>query len=219
LQFAASLFILDIASLIGDMRLLAMLALASATVLVSPESLLAEKPCPQSRLSGILDIENEMADKHGLTRIPDMATLRHFVKNKLLLALPGNPNLYYVTVPSQYRYVRPWVTPFILKLSQDFSHAFPGKKLKITSLVRTIKHQAMLERLGISDALGQSTHPTGSTFDISRLPLNEEEKQWMRRRLAADLCLRKINAIEEFKNNAFHVMVFPPPDFNIKKAQ
>lgn len=167
-------------------------------------------------LKGSLAVENKVAKKFNLTKIEDAVMLKRFVRAGLLIRIPPSTDSFWLDVPRWRSYARPWAGKFLKELSDNFAKRFSGKRLKITSLIRPARYQRWLEREDISDADGRSTHPTGSALDISRRPMTEEQILWMRCILGRRQREGRINAIEEFRNNAFHVMVFPPTGFKEK---
>lgn len=172
-----------------------------------------KKPQPTISLkasSESLARQNKIIDSYGLPRIADRQELARFL-----------PKYFFVKVSSPYLemadevggYATMPTRDFILKLGEEFFTAFKHK-LKIPSLLRTAEDQKKITEQGRSIANGsapelQSSHLAGVAIDISKKPLNENERQWLLKKLFAYKQAGKIEAIEEIWNNAFHIMVCP----------
>lgn len=157
-------------------------------------------------------VQNERADGDNLSRMRNTAMLRRFVRHGYLARVPEISRSYYVhDVPAQYRYSRPWTKLFLERLSRQF-HAKFGRKLRITSLVRTEARQNRLMRRNpnAAESVGalRSSHLTGSTIDISKRFMSRAERQWMRDVLFSLREKGFIYAIEEFHQPTFHIMVY-----------
>ena len=108
-----------------------------------------------------------------------------------------------------YRTASPMVVKFIGTLSRDFYNRFGGKRLKVTSLVRTVEYQKKLQRRNKNAAkISYSAHLTGAAIDISYKEMTAEEMNWMRNRLTLLERERIIEATEERFQACFHIMVF-----------
>lgn len=154
--------------------------------------------------------QNRVIDAYGLPRIADRRELARFLPEHFFVKV-SSPYLEmaddvggYATIPTR---------DFVLELGQDFFAAFKHK-LKISSLLRTAEDQRKIAAEGRSIADGsapelQSSHLAGISFDISKKPLSEQERQWLLKKLFAYKKEGKIEAIEEMWNNAFHVFVCP----------
>jgi len=156
--------------------------------------------------------QNRRADEEGLSRIQDLAMLRRFVRAELLVPVPPRTRYYYTRyIPGHYHYLRPWSKLFLDRLSRDY-HARFGKRLRVTSMVRTAALQKQLARRNenAADAHGprRSSHLTGATLDISKFGMSRQEIDWMRRRLHALKQQGCLYAVEEFSQPTFHIMVF-----------
>lgn len=163
-------------------------------------------------------IQNARADADNLSRMRDVAMVQRFAQNGLLVHVPSSTRSYYLhAIPSAYHYCRPWTKLFLDRLSREY-HAKFGQRLRITSMVRTVKRQMMLARRNgnAADAFGalRSSHLTGATLDISKHSMSAAGRTWMRKVLYS---LRKsgyLYAIEEFEEPTFHVMVYTNyPDY------
>lgn len=168
---------------------------------------------PLQGSSQSLEKQNKIADDHNLSRIENDAMLRDFIAKKLLIRVPAETSTFYVSTEKKFQYLRPWAKEFLEEIAARHFARF-GIRLKISSLVRTRVYQDKLVREKISDADGkiwerQSTHLTGSAFDISRITMSPGELSWMRGELLSWKKRGLIEPEEEFINNTFHVMVSP----------
>ncbi len=163
-------------------------------------------------------IQNARADADNLSRMRDVAMVQRFAQNGLLVRVPSSTRFYYLhAIPSAYRYCRPWTKLFLDRLGREYYAKF-GRRLRVSSLVRTVTRQLMLARRNgnAADAFGalRSSHLTGATLDISKHSMSAAGRTWMRNVLYS---LRKrgyLYAIEEFEEPTFHVMVYANyPDY------
>lgn len=157
-------------------------------------------------------IQNRQADEDNLSRIEDAKMLERFVRLKLLASVPGDTRDYYLAnVPSRYRFARPWTKLFIERLGNQYRDRF-GTKLRVTSLIRTISLQNSLRRRNANAASPygekRSTHLTGASIDISKKGMTRAQQNWMRGVLRSLREQGYIFAIEEFRQPAFHIMVY-----------
>jgi murein DD-endopeptidase MepM/ murein hydrolase activator NlpD len=165
---------------------------------------------PASR--GNLVRENARADADGLSRLRTRATLDRFVRAGLLVPVPESGRGFLVVgVPGWRRVARPWTHLFLSQLGQAVHTLFRGR-LRVTDLTRTEAVQAALGESNGNAAPARgplaSTHLTGAALDLSKIEHSDLEIAWLRvvlRRLAAR---GLVNAIEEFAQPHFHVMVF-----------
>jgi hypothetical protein len=156
-------------------------------------------------------IQNKKANADDLSRMQNVAMIQRFRKGGYLVRVPRTSRHYYVRyVPAKYRYLRPWSKLFLDRLSRQYYARFK-KKLRVTSLVRTVALQKKLARSNgnAASATGprRSSHLTGATLDISKARMTAKERRWMRRVLHS---LRKkgyVYAVEEFRQPTFHIMV------------
>ena len=156
--------------------------------------------------------ENAEADRAGLVRIEDDTTLERMKRNGELMKIPNergvkvDPRLL-----EKWAWVRGETATFLSDLGRDFDIAF-GRPFLVSSAVRTMKYQWLLRFInGNAAAVNgsrRSTHPTGATIDITKLPLTENEIAWLRVRLLALEEAGVIQVTEEFHQSVFHVMVF-----------
>ncbi len=156
--------------------------------------------------------QNRRADSDDLSRMRDVAMVRRFAKAGLLVPVPAQARHYYLKeIPSSYSYLRPWSKLFLDRLSQQYYARF-GRKLRVTSLVRTVGLQnALGERNGnAADAHGprRSSHLTGATLDISKATMSAAEQEWMRGVLASLKQRGYLYAVEENQQPTFHIMVY-----------
>ncbi len=161
--------------------------------------------------------QNLRADAEDLSRLEDLAMLKRFVRAGLLVPVPAARSYYLHRVPPSYRYLRPWSKLFLDRLSSQFHLRF-GVPLRVTSLARTVSYQSGLQRRNenAASAYGEkrSTHLTGSSLDISKKDMTEAQLSWMRRVLHSLHEKGCLNAVEEFYQPAFHVMVYKNyPDY------
>ncbi len=159
-------------------------------------------------------IENSRTDSYHLSRMRNHAMIRRFYRAGYLVRVPlRTPSYYLHGVPAMYRYLRPWSKLFLDRLSAQF-HARFRQRLRITSLVWTVEFQLRLTRTNrnAADARGpyRSSHLTGATFDISKRFMSFRARQWIRRVLFSLRQAGYLDAIEEFQEPCFHVMIYPP---------
>lgn len=157
-------------------------------------------------------IQNRRADADNLSRMRDVAMVRRFHRAGYLVRVPSSSRHYYLkSVPANYRYLRPWSKLFLDRLSRQY-HARFGKRLRVTSMVRTVQFQNALARRNGNAAAATgaraSSHLTGATLDISKTPMTAAEVEWMRRVLASLKRQGVIYAVEEFQQPTFHIMVY-----------
>lgn len=158
-------------------------------------------------------IQNERANQFHLTRLLDLAMVREFHSDGLLVSVPSRMPYYYLDhVSPDYSYLRPWAKVFLDQLSREYYARF-GQPLRITSMLRTVLVQERLTRWNpnAAQAIGadRSSHLTGATLDISKHFMNYRGELWMRRTLVQMERAGYVYAIEEFHQPCFHVMVFP----------
>ncbi len=168
------------------------------------------RPIPASR--GHRARENAGADADRLSRIRTRAVLDRFVRAGLLVSVPPvTPGFAVVGVPGWRRVTRPWTRTFLRQLGAAVSARF-GSRLRVTDLSRTEAVQRALEAWNGNAAPARgplaSTHLTGAAVDLSKVEHSDVEIAWLRavfRRLNAR---GLVDAIEEFAQPHFHVMVF-----------
>lgn len=155
--------------------------------------------------------QNRRADADDLSRMTDVAMVRRFADAGLLVRVPSRTKYYYTRyIPAKYRYVRPWSKLFLDRLSQQYYARF-RKKLRVTSLIRTVALQNSIGRRNknAASAYGprRSSHLTGATLDISKKGMSSREIAWMRRVLHSLHEKGYLYAVEEFRQPTFHIMV------------
>ncbi|HTU32542.1 MAG TPA: DUF5715 family protein [Candidatus Acidoferrum sp.] len=158
-------------------------------------------------------IQNERANQFHLTRLANLAMVREFHAEGLLVSVPSRMPYYYLDhVSPDYSYLRPWAKLFLDQLSREYYERF-GQPLRVTSLLRTVQVQERLTRWNsnAAQAVGadRSSHLTGATLDISKHFMNYRGELWLRRNLVQMERAGYLYAIEEFHQPCFHVMVFP----------
>jgi hypothetical protein len=189
--------------------LTALIALAALSVL-APAARAQSRQLTANGSSQI--IQNVEADRQDLTRMVDAAMIARFAGSGFLVPVHEESSHYQVdTVASAYRYTRPWTKLFLDRLSTQYSSRF-GKKLRVTSLVRSVDHQKQLARrngnAAEADGPKQSSHLTGATIDISKRFMSAKEQRWMRNLLVSLKNAGYLYAIEERQQPVFHVMVY-----------
>lgn len=138
--------------------------------------------------------------------------VKRFARLNLLETVPKRTKFYYAPYTStNYRYLRPWTKLFLTRLSRQHYARFK-KKLKVTSLIRTIAYQNRLRKRNGNAALAigprASSHLTGATLDISKAGMTSKQIAWMRRVLASLKRQGYLYAVEEFRQPVFHIMVY-----------
>jgi hypothetical protein len=155
--------------------------------------------------------ENAAADAQRLTRLRTRAMLERFVGAGLLVPMPGAaPGVRVVGVPPWRRVSRPWTRLFVLQLGEALRRLF-GAELRVTDLTRTEPVQAALlaSNGNAAPARGphRSSHLTGASVDLSKVPHSASELRWLRLVLRRLTARGVVLAIEEFAQPHFHVMV------------
>lgn len=112
-------------------------------------------------------------------------------------------------------YVRPWVVEILLDpLGERYFEKF-GRRLKVTSLVRTSARQGQLRGWNVNaQASVVSAHLYGSVVDISKLEMSDKELRWMRRELNELIGKGRVVVVEEMNILNFHIFVIPPAGWN-----
>lgn len=157
-------------------------------------------------------VQNQRADAYDLSRMRDAAMVQRFARAGLLVRVPSQSRSYYTRyIPAKYRYLRPWSKLFLDRLAAQY-HARFGKKLRVTSLVRTVALQNSLRRRNGNAASPygprRSSHLTGATLDISKNGMSAREIAWMRTVLHTLKRSGYVYAVEEFEQPTFHIMVY-----------
>lgn len=160
-----------------------------------------------------LQEENELVEKLGLSRIPDDLVLQRFKQLGILVPLRETKGLVIDRrLDEKFRFVLPWTRNFLEELGEKFYGEF-RHPLQINSAVRTIIYQKQLQKKNKNAAATtgdrQSTHPTGATVDIAKLPLKQEHILWLQNELQQLKQNGQIHVTEEWFQACFHVMVVP----------
>lgn len=165
-----------------------------------------------------LDKQQRMARVLGLPKFNDVEDIKKLLIRGELYELPREGETFYLDekigecepmYAHLYRLTSPTVLKFLSELSRDFYHRFGGKRLKVTSLIRTVQCQRFLGRRNRNAVRpNRSAHVTGAAIDISTKDLSRDELRWMRRRLVELERLEWIEATEEYHQACFHIMVF-----------
>ncbi len=176
-----------------------------------------------------LDKEEAAANKFKIPFLNDTNVVKRLIREGQLRRVPeqgkgffidsqigkgnGRDKRYVYPSLELLKQVAPYTLNFITTLGADFDRAFPGQRLKLTSLDRTLdRHRQIASTEPNAAKNGRSTHiRAGSTFDFSRIGLSASETVWIRKYLVNLEKEGKIHATEESK--AFHVMVLPSQQF------
>ncbi len=162
--------------------------------------------------------ENRRADAGKLERYRDRQRLEQAIAAGELVPLSDTAS-YFIDEelgeedPDKaelYVHARPWVKEFIDQFLGR-AHVELGFRFAVTSLVRPKTYQSRLRESNRS-AAKESTHPTGSTVDISLNGLTWPQKQWVRKKLLELEARGLILATEEPRIGCFHVFVAPEFD-------
>lgn len=201
---------------VNALRLGSVLPVGRILALPAAEELQAGRlPLPAVTLPaspGQLRRENAAADRERLSRMRNRGMVDRFVRARLLVPVAARGPAHRVEgVPQWLRVARPWTRLFIAQLGDAMVELF-GTPLKVTSLTRTVGVQRSLAAWNgnAAPALGptRSTHLTGASVDLSKVPHSEAELQWLRVVLRRLTRRGLVSAIEEFAQPHFHVMVF-----------
>lgn len=157
--------------------------------------------------------QNAEADQAGLVRIKNDATLVSLKRSEELVRIPDTRGVAVdYRLNEKWAWIRPWTAEFLVDLGRDFEATFQ-RRFYVGSAVRTVWYQRLLQRINKNAAATHgnrsSSHPTGATIDITKLPLTSEELEWLRARLLALEAQGLIEATEEWFQLVFHIMVFP----------
>lgn len=114
-----------------------------------------------------------------------------------------------------HRLLVPYARDYFTQLADDFGAVFPGRKFKVTSMLRTVSEQRALVKkkmtpLDCDPAWFCSAHVSGIAFDISLRGLTKNEVEYLHIRLRADIARSKVLAIKEGLSGCFHVQVIDP---------
>jgi hypothetical protein len=186
------------------------LALPAIERLAKGQLVSTAAPIPASR--GHRARENAGADADGLSRIRSRAALGRFVRAGLLVRVPpAAPGFQVVGVPGWRRVTRPWTRLFLHQLGAAVRELFGGR-LRVTDLARTEAVQRALEGWNVNAAPARGPHPsthlTGAAVDLSKVEHSDVEIAWLRLVLRRLTDRGLVDAIEEFAQPHFHVLVF-----------
>lgn len=157
-------------------------------------------------------VQNAYADHEDLSRMLNVGMIQRFHRSGLLERVSSSTRYYYLhLIPAKYRYLRPWSKLFLDRLSRQYYARFQ-KKLRVTSLIRTVALQRALAKRNnnAAEALGarRSSHLTGATLDISKRGMTSRAIRWMRNVIYSLREQGSLYAIEEFSQPTFHIMVY-----------
>jgi len=155
--------------------------------------------------------ENAEANADRLSRIRDRAALERFVRTGLLVRVPASaPGHRIVDVPGWRHVTRPWASLFLRQLGAAMRGLF-GERLRVTDLARTEAVQLALREWNANAAPASgplaSTHLTGAAMDLSKVEHTDVEIAWLRLVLGRLTERGLVEAIEEFAQPHFHVLV------------
>jgi hypothetical protein len=152
-----------------------------------------------------------VADELAQTRLRE-DELQISKDNGQLVRLPENETVRISPrLPEKYRWCLPATHAFILELGRQFYDRH-GTPLQITSAVRTVEYQQVIMQRNANAARGEtperrSPHLTGSTIDIAKGGLTDNQRIWLGARLLLNEEQGRVEATEEFRQAVFHVMV------------
>lgn len=111
--------------------------------------------------------------------------------------------------------IRPGARDVILDIAREYHQRF-GRRLPVSSLVRTERYQRRLSRVNANaTSVEIPPHTTGCAFDITYRYMAADEQQFLMDRIAQLEQEGKVEALKERRNH-IHVFVFPdgqrPPD-------
>lgn len=150
---------------------------------------------------------------YDMIHIVDDAHLEEMVSSGQLVKIPDTVGIKTdERLPENLRYVLPHVADYLIILGRDFYNKF-GTEIQINSAVRTIAYQIGLRgrNRNAAPVVGErrTSHTTGATIDIAKLPLTKEQLTWIRNHLVAKEINFMMEATEEHRQAVFHVMIFP----------
>ena len=185
----------------------------AAVLMAAPGAMRAGARSGLAATASSQSIQNARADAYHLARMRDRAMVVRYAEDGYLVAVPPETRFYHLHgVPPAYSYLRPWAKRFLDQIGRQYYATF-HRRLRVTSMVRTVYMQRRLERrnFNAAEATGddRSSHLTGATLDISKHSMSWRERKWLRRQLIQLQQSGYIYAVEEFHQPCFHVMVFP----------
>lgn len=152
--------------------------------------------------------QNHEIDREGLSRFKTNKDVAQAARTGLLVPLPRIKNL--KTDPRldpPRRFCRPYTKTFLLDTAELSRKNSPKLVWQINAAVRSEAFQKQLRGSNNNAAL-KSSHTTGATIDISKVGKDMFELEWMRKRLLKLEKLGLIEAVEEWYQPVFHIMVF-----------
>lgn len=157
-----------------------------------------------------LQKQNEVARKLNLPRVENIEQLEKLKQKGILVSIPESV-LVDERIPTEFRFVQLTTARYIDDLAVRFINTF-GRQLQVNSAVRTVDYQKELQKVNQNAApiYGDraSTHTTGSTIDIGKKGLSEEELDFLRKEFLFLEGRNLIEATEEWSQLVFHIMVF-----------
>ncbi len=159
--------------------------------------------------------QNFIANRDGLERFDDYDSLDQATGRGDLVALEETEHIHLSDkdLPIEYRWVRPWVRAFLEEMGKLYFLEFQ-EQVQINSAVRTREYQRTIMRgnknAAALDGPEASSHMTGATIDIAKIPMSRFELAWVRQYLKTKEQQRFIEATEECNQLVFHVMIFKP---------
>ena len=104
-------------------------------------------------------------------------------------------------------FIRPEARAMLLKIARDYHQQF-GRRLPITSLVRTQRYQRrMVRNSPNATAVGLAPHTTGMAFDISYKFMAPDEQNFVMQDIARLEDEGRIESLRE-RNNSLHVYTY-----------
>jgi hypothetical protein len=163
-------------------------------------------PSRQSQLA-----QNAAIDRMGLSRYRNDRELEAAKRSGELVPLPTSGFLSVSNkLPCNRRYVRPWVTSFLIQMATAYYARF-DVPLQVNSAVRTMAVQRGLMRWNPNAAPIHgdvaSSHLAGTTVDLERRRLTQEQIWWIEGYLLG--MGDSVIVIEELREPCFHIMVLP----------
>lgn len=177
--------------------------------------LLSKRAAAQASLVGTTEglvRQNQLADAFGMDRVKSESELEEMKAQEKILPIPDTVRVDH-RLAEKWRLVLPTTAYFLGDLGIEFKEIF-GKKLQVNSAVRTEARQLEIilkeKNPNAAPVRGKrrSLHLTGSTVDIAKVGLTDNELSWLRSRLLELESSGLIDATEEKKRLVFHVMVF-----------
>lgn len=163
-----------------------------------------------------LDKQMNMARRLHFPLIKTLADIERMHRHHELFQLPDQGEGFYLDGVCEldkrhchlYAMARAPVIKFISIIGREYLHKF-GKRLKVTSLTRTLWYQKTLQRRNANAApVSRAAHRTGAAIDISYKEMTIDEINWIRNRLRRLEQEKILEATEERFQACFHVMVF-----------